>query len=140
MPCRAWIVFALCLAAGAQNRPRVPTFPPDLIAHDSPIRDLAKLDTKHVRVDHESDRMRVLRINLGPGESLPMHDPRNGVLVCLTGCRLTVTNPVGYTFDVKLDAGQTQWMEAKRHRIANTGDAATEMLYIEFKQPTGRVP
>lgn len=134
MPCRAWIVFALCLAAGAQNRPRVPTFPPDLIAHDSPIRDLAKLDTSHVRVEEENERVRVLRITLGPGESLPMHDARNGVLVCVTACRLTVTNPVGYTFEITLGAGRTQWMEAKRHRITNNG-AAAEMIYIEAKLP-----
>ena len=58
-----------------------------------------------------------------------------GGLVCLSACRFTVTNPVGYTFEVKLDAGQTQWMEAKRHRIANTGSAPVEMLYIEARQP-----
>lgn len=135
-------IAVLAFAAAAQDRPQIPRFPPDMIAHDVPIRDLARLDKKHVRVDHENERTRVLRINLGPGEQLPMHDPRNGVLVCLTACRLTVTNPVGYTFEVKLDAGQTEWMEAKRHRIANTGGAAVEMLYIEFKQPppTGQVP
>jgi hypothetical protein len=132
---RAWTVFVLVAAAQAQDRPRIPAFPPDLIAHDSPTRDLAKLDPKHVRVDQENARVRVLRINLGAGESLPMHDARNGVLVCLTTCRLTVTNPVGYTFEVKLDAGQTRWMEAKRHRIANSGAAPVEMIYIEAKQP-----
>ncbi|MDE3168121.1 MAG: hypothetical protein KGN36_20130 [Acidobacteriota bacterium] len=131
---RLWSVFALCVAAAGQDRPRVPDFPPDVIVRDSPIRDLAKLDTRHVRVDEENDRVRVLRIVLGAGESLPMHDARNGVLVCLTACRLSVVNPVGYTFEITLGAGRTQWMEAKRHRILNTGEAA-EMLYIEAKQP-----
>ncbi len=136
MNCRILAIVLLCLPAGAQERFRRPQFPPDIIARDSPIRDLAKLDTKHVRVDTDNQRIRVLRIALAAGEALPMHDARDGVMVCLTACSLTVTNPVGYVTEVKLDAGATLWMTAGRHRILNNG-GATEMLYIEAKRPQG---
>jgi hypothetical protein len=126
-------VLFLALPVAAQNNFRVPRFPPDMIANDSPIRDVAKLDPKHVRVDSDNARLRVLRISLPAGEALPMHDARDGVLVCLTACVLTLTNPVGYVREIKLDAGRTAWMGAARNRVANTGGAA-EMLYIEAKQ------
>ena len=128
-------VLLVCLPAFAQDGFRRPTFPPDLIANDSPIRDVARLDAKHVRVESDNQRMRVLRINLPAGESLPMHDTRDGVLVCLTACSLTVTNPVGYVRDVKLEAGQTLWMAGERHRVSNAG-SAVELLYREAKRPS----
>jgi hypothetical protein len=106
-----------------------------MIANDSPIRDLAKLDTKHVHVDSDNVRLRVLRISLPVGEALPMHDAREGVLVCLTACSLVSTNPVGYVREIKLGTGQTLFMGAARHRVVNTGGAAVEMLYIEAKHP-----
>jgi len=123
---RLLAVLLLCLPAVAQDRFRRPQFPPDLIAHDSPIRDIEKLDVKHVRVDTDNPRIRVLRIALAAGEALPMHDARDGVLVCLTACSLALTNPV--------EAGQTLWMAAERHLVANKG-AAVEFLYIEAKRP-----
>jgi hypothetical protein len=131
---RLLAVLLLCLPAASQDRFRRPTFPPDLIAHDSPIRDLAKIDTKHVRVDSDNSRMRVLRIALPAGEALPMHDARDGVLVCLTACSLSLTNPLGYTVEVKLEAGHTRWIGAARHRIVNSGGAA-DFLFIEAKRP-----
>jgi len=131
---RLLAVLLLCLPAVAQDRFRRPQFPPDLIAHDSPIRDIEKLDVKHVRVDTDNPRIRVLRIALAAGEALPMHDARDGVLVCLTACSLALTNPVGYVRDVKVEAGQTLWMAAERHLVANKG-AAVEFLYIEAKRP-----
>jgi hypothetical protein len=131
---RISLLALVCLSAAAQQSFRVPAFPPDIIAHDSPIRDLARLDTKHVQVDTENERVRVLRIRLESGESLPMHDSRDGVLVCLTACKLTLTNPVGYVKEVALPAGQTMWMQSERHRIANAG-GLVELLYIESKRP-----
>ena len=135
MNSRYLTVLLLCLPAFAQEGFRRPTFPPDLIANDSPIRDVAKLDAKHVRVDSDNPRMRVLRINLSAGEALPMHDTRDGVLVCLTACFLAVTNPVGYVRDIKLEAGQTLWMKGERHKVSNAG-SAVELLYIEAKKPS----
>jgi hypothetical protein len=131
---RLLAVLLLCFPAVAQDRFRRPQFPPDVIANDSPIRDLAKLDPKHVRVDSDTARMRVLRMTLAAGASLPMHDARDGVLVCVTACSLAFSNPVGYVRDVKLEAGQTLSMQAERHRITNAG-ATVELLYIEFKRP-----
>ena len=129
------LVPLFALAAAAQDRSRtLPVFPPDMIVHDSPVRDLAKLDTKHAKVDFENERTRVLRITLAAGESTIMHDSRDGTLVCPAACAVTVTNPAGYTLEIKLAAGGTQWMPAARHRIT-AGAAAVEILYIEVKRP-----
>jgi len=105
-----------------------------MIAHDSPIRDVARLDPKHVRIDTENPRIRVLRITLAAAETLPLHDSRDGLLVCLTACSLALTNPVGYVREVKLEAGQNQWIPAERHKLATTA-GAVELLYIEAKRP-----
>jgi hypothetical protein len=128
-----FVVALACLTAAAQDRFRRPQFPPDMIAQDSPIRDIAKLDTVHVKVETESSRLRLLRIRLPAGEALQTHDEREGVLVCVTACSLNFINPAGYLREVKLEAGQTVPMAAARNRVTNIG-AAVEFLFFEVKK------
>jgi hypothetical protein len=98
---------ALPLAAQVDSRGfPVRNFPPDLVSQDVVIRDIVRLGSSHVRVDFENDRTRVLRLTLGPGEAIPVHDDRAGVLVCVAGCRIRFTRPDGSSWDVELKAGE----------------------------------
>lgn len=127
-------LFLLALPLGAQIRmPR--QFPPDMISQDDLVRDVMKLGFAHVTVDLENDHLRTLRFKLAPGEAVPTHDDRAGVLVCLTGCRIRFTAPDGQTQDLELKAGETRWLAAGRRITRNTGSAALEMLYVESKRP-----
>jgi hypothetical protein len=125
------------LAAQLQRRMMNParTFPPDIISKEELPRDIVRVAPTHVRVDFENDRTRVLRLTLGPGEAIPLHDDRAGVLVSIAGCGIRFTTPEGKTQDVELKAGETRWMPDARHATRNIAAAPVELLYIETKRP-----
>jgi|GEM_PF-3055233 len=128
---------AMRLAAQPEQRRLYPprTFPPDIISQEELPRDIVRVASTHVRVDFENDRTRVLRLTLGAGESIPLHDDRAGVLVCIAGCRIRFTMPDGKTQDVELKAGETRWLPDARRVTRNLADGPVEMLYIESKRP-----
>jgi hypothetical protein len=128
---------AMRLAAQPEQRRLYPprTFPPDIISQEELPRDIVRVASTHVRVDFENDRTRVLRLTLGAGESIPLHDDRAGVLVCIAGCRVRFTTPDGKAQDVELKAGETRWMPDARRVTRNLADGPVEMLYIESKRP-----
>ena len=128
---------AMRLAAQPEQRRLYPprTFPPDIISQEELPRDIVRVASTHVRVDLENDRTRVLRLTLGAGESIPLHDDRAGVLVCIAGCRIRFTMPDGKTQDVELKAGETRWLPDARRVTRNLADGPVEMPYIESKRP-----
>src|SRR5450756_586478 len=128
---------AMRLAAQPEQRRLYPprTFPPEIISQDELPRDIVRVASHHVRVDFENDRTRVLRLTLGAGESIPLHDDRAGVLVCIAGCRMRLTTPDGKAQDVELKAGETRWLPDARRVTRNLADGPVEMLYIESKRP-----
>ena len=103
-------------------------------------RDIRRLGSSHVSVDFENDRTRVLRLTLAAGESIPIHDDRAGVLVCVAGCRIRFTRPDGQSQDIELKAGETRWMPDARHATQNIADAPLEILYIETQAPATVAP
>jgi hypothetical protein len=135
--CLLWFVIgALPLGAQVERRMiRVPTFPPDIISPEELPRDIVRVASSRVRVDFENDRTRVLRLTLGAGETIPTHDDRAGVLVCIAACRIHFSMPDGNRQIVELKAGETRWMPEARRITRNLASAAVEMLYIETKRP-----
>ena len=127
-------IVALPLAAQIERRmSHVPEFPPDIISKDELPRNIVRVAPTHVRVDFENDHTRVLRLTLGAGETIPSHDDRAGVLVCMAGCRLSLAMPNGQTQDVELKSGETRWMPEARRVTRNLADSPVEFLYIESK-------
>jgi quercetin dioxygenase-like cupin family protein len=127
---------ALPLAAQSDRRMFPPrNFPPDIVPQNVIDRDILRLGSSHVTVDFENDRARVLRLTLAAGESIPIHDDRAGVLVCVAACHIRFTRPDGQSQDVELKPGETRWMPDARHATLNIADAPLELLYIEPKRP-----
>jgi predicted metal-dependent enzyme (double-stranded beta helix superfamily) len=58
-------------------------------------RDPVKLDPKHYKVELETDRFRIVRINYGPNEKSPTHQHLPGVAVMLTDADFKFTYPDG---------------------------------------------
>jgi hypothetical protein len=114
---------------------RLRKLPPEIISEDELPRDIVRTGTNHVRVDFENDRTRVLRLTLPAAESIPSHDDRAGVLVCIAACRLRFTTPDGKSQDVELKGGETRWMPEGRRAARNLADTPVELLYIEAKRP-----
>jgi quercetin dioxygenase-like cupin family protein len=111
-------------------------FPPEIISQDELPRDIVRVASAHqVRVDFENDSTRVLRLTLAAGETIPTHDDRSGVLVCIAGCRIRFHMPGGDTQEVELKAGETRWLPDTRRATRNLAGVPVEMLYIEIKRP-----
>ena len=135
--CFLWLAIGVLPLAAQPERREFPArnFPPEIISQEELPRDIVRVASTHVRVDFENDRARVLRLTLGGGETIPTHDDRAGVLVCIAGCRVRFTLPDGKTQDVELKAGETRWMPDARRVTRNMADGPLEMLYIETKHP-----
>ena len=127
---------ALPLVAQPERRMhQVPKFPTEIISQEELPRDIVRIAPTHVRVDFENDRTRVLRLTLAAGETIPTHDDRAGVLVCLASCRIRFTMPDGAAQDLDLKAGETRWMPEARRVTRNLAAGPLELLYIETKRP-----
>jgi hypothetical protein len=125
---------ALPLAAQVDRMVPARALPPEIVSTDELPRNIVRVGALHVRVDFENERTRVLRLTMGAGDTIPSHDDRAGVLVCLAGCRLRFTLPDGKSQDVELKAGETRWMPEERRVLRNLGARAVEVLYIETKR------
>jgi hypothetical protein len=107
--------------------------PPELMAPDT-FRDVLAVDPKHYRLDMENDKVRVLRLALQGDETVPVHDDRAGLLVCVTECHIRFMRPDGSVQDIHLQAGETRWVSEDTRSAKNLSPMPMEMLYIEMKK------
>jgi len=91
------------------------------------------VDSNHYEVEFENDRVRVLRIRYGPGETSEMHGHPASVGVFLTDCEGKFTFPDGTTEEFQGKAGDAVWFEATEHLPENSTDQPLEAILIELK-------
>ena len=129
---RAALFTLLGIVLAAQNFPprRFPSFPEIVL----PPKDILKIDPKHYQLEFENERVRVLRVTLGPDERVPMHDATAATVVCVTECHVRFTPPNGRVQDVHLPAGQTRWVWDDVRSEKNLSTHKLEMLLIELKK------
>ena len=129
---RAALFILLSLVLAAQNFPqrRFPGVPEIVL----PPNDILTIDPKHYRLEFENEKVRALRVTLGPDETVPMHDAAAALLVCLTECHLRFTPPSGRVQDVHMEAGQTRWIWDDDRSEKNLSTHKLEMLVIEVKK------
>jgi hypothetical protein len=98
-------------------------------------RDPVKLDPQHYKVESETDRFRILRINYGPKEKSPMHQHAPGVGVMLTDGDFRLTYPDGRTEEFHMKAGEFLSSDNRwEHQPENLADKPFEALLIELKK------
>lgn len=95
--------------------------------------DPVKVDGKHYKVEFETDSVRVLRIQYGPGESSVMHTHPEGVAIYLTDAETAMMLPDGTTVPSKGKAGSVQPAPAGAHLPKNTGSRPMELVLVELK-------
>lgn len=96
--------------------------------------DPVKVDAKHYKVEYENDKVRVLRINYGPGEKSVMHYHPDSFAIYLTDGKTRMTTPDGKSQDAPAKAGGTSWAPAGSHLPQNVGDKRFEVLLVELKK------
>jgi hypothetical protein len=130
---RAALFVLLGLSLFAQDRLRRAFSHPEIIL---PGKDILQIDPKHYRLELENEKVRVLRITLGPDETVPMHDAPAATLVCLTECHLRFTQPNGRIHDVHMEEGKARWIWDEPRSEKNLSMHAAQMLLIQSK-PAG---
>jgi len=99
----------------------------------SPL-DPVKVDPKSYKVELENDQVRVLRVKIGPHQTVPMHEHMlNRVVVYLTDQNFRVTTPDGKAESVQHKAGEVSWGGPTKHKEENLSDKPFEVLVVELK-------
>lgn len=96
-------------------------------------QDAIQLDAKHYKVEYEDEKVRVVRFTLPPGESSPMHEHGERVVVVVRGGTLRHTDGEGRVTEVTQQSGMTAHRTQMRHSVTNIGKTIWEVVYTEFK-------
>lgn len=96
-------------------------------------RDPLEVAPAHYTVRLENDRVRVIEGVDQPGESIPMHDHPDTLMVALSSFERRLTLADGRVIDTASQAGDVRWMPAQGHAGENTGRSATRALFVELK-------
>jgi quercetin dioxygenase-like cupin family protein len=95
--------------------------------------DPVQADRRHYKVEFENDRVRVVRIQYGPGEKSVMHSHPESVAVFLTDAHAKFTYPDGRSEDIQANAGSVQHMDAFSHLPESLSSKPFEVIQIELK-------
>lgn len=108
------------------------SMPPEIF--DNPPRDIARLDSRHYRMDFENDKVRVLHAQLDAGYISPSYDTGPGTIVALTELHLRFTRTINRrTYEVHLQSGEVRWIPADTHFIQNLSRKQAEFVFVEVK-------
>ena len=91
------------------------------------------VDPDHYTVDHENDRMRIVRIKYGPGEKSIMHTHGPNASVMLTSGTIRMHMPDGSTQDIPAKVGDAMWSDGDEHLPENLDDRPMEVVLVELK-------
>jgi quercetin dioxygenase-like cupin family protein len=98
----------------------------------SPLGDAKAEDPEHTTVVAETDRVRVLRTRIAPGDTAPMHGHGERVTVILSGGRMRTTAPDGKESVTPMSAGDVSIGAPTRHAAANLGPTLHDAITVEL--------
>lgn len=99
-----------------------------------PANDPVRVAPDAYKVELDNEQVRVLRVKLEAGQSIPLHQhvlPR--IVVPLTSLELKVTSNDGKESTLKGEPGQAFYGGAAHHREENAGPNAVELILVELK-------
>ncbi len=105
----------------------------------APSQDVVKVAGDSHRVIFENDRVRVLAVDIKPGQIAPMHSHPDSVSYYLTDGKLKITLPDGKTMERNPKAGAAGWSDATTHEAQNIGTADFQQVQVELKPPTPKI-
>ena len=98
-------------------------------------QDPVVVDAAHYTVIFENDKVRVLRIEYGPGEESVMHDHPDGVAVALEDTRMQFTLADGQVVENEFEAGEAIWATGGAHLPKSLSDTPSAIILVEIKDP-----
>lgn len=96
--------------------------------------DALRVYPKDCKLEFESDQVRVIRLKVGPKQSVPMHENfLNRVVVYLTDQNVRETAPDGKTKVTQHKAGEYGLGGPSKHTLDNLSDKPYEAIIVELK-------
>lgn len=86
----------------------------------------------------ENDNVRVLEVEVGPGETIPWHSHPNHVAYALTDAKIDITDKDKPTITAELKAGEALYIPAVTHMAKNVGTASAKLIVTEIKPKLGK--
>jgi len=96
-------------------------------------KDVSQAEHEHNTPVFEDDKVRLVRVRLNPGESLPPHTGVLRAIYSLGDYQLAWTEADGSPKLRQWQSGDTHWHNLGQHSAKNTGDTVAEWLIIEPK-------
>lgn len=94
-------------------------------------QDLLTVAPRLAKVEHEDERVRVVRLHIPEHASIAMHDRPRRVVVSLSPNHVRLTAPDGTSRVTRTEAGTFAWSEPAVRHVANLG-SAVENIVIEL--------
>jgi len=96
--------------------------------------DPLRIDPEHCKLEFENSQVRVTRVKLAPGESVPMHEYMlNHLVVYVADGSVRVTSPDGKADVTEHKAAEYTWSGPSKQKVDNPGDKPLEAVVVEFK-------
>ena len=96
--------------------------------------DPLRVDPKAFTLVYENTQVRVLRLKLGPRQSVPMHEYSLGhLVVCITDQNVRVTSPEGKAEVAQHKVGDFKWSGPSKQKVDNLTDKPLETVIVELK-------
>ena len=99
------------------------------------IPDVLKVNNSGYDLLMENDKVRVMQMQLDPGQTSPMHNhPHDHVVYVLKDAKFKLSFPDGKSNEFQLNEGKALWLEAGSHKTENIGSTKGHNLVIEIKE------
>lgn len=102
-------------------------------------QDPVKTDPAFNKLEFENERVRILRVRLGPLQKDSLHEHPASIAVTLTDQHVRVTGLDGVSRELRRKAGEVRFLEPSIHRVENLSDAPYETVLVELKRVPGEV-
>jgi hypothetical protein len=96
--------------------------------------DPLRVDPKAFTLVFENSQVRVLRLKMGPRQSVPMHEyTLNRVVVYITEQNVRETSPEGKAEVTQHKDGSASWAGPSKQKVENLADKPLETVIVELK-------
>jgi redox-sensitive bicupin YhaK (pirin superfamily) len=96
--------------------------------------DPSRVDPRDFKLEFENNQVRVVRLKLGPRQSVPMHEYRlDHVVYYVTDENVRETSSDGKSVVVQHKAGDFSWDGPAKHKVENLNGKPFEALVVEVK-------
>ena len=96
--------------------------------------DPLRVDPKAFTLVFENSQVRVLRLKMGPRQSVPMHEYSLGhLVVCITDQNVRATSPEGKAEVSQHKVGDFTWSGPSKQKVDNLTDKPLETVIVELK-------